>query len=206
MMRAKLSGYLEAPGVVFKRFPPTDTSLPARYARAIGALRSGGQGSLENGMTQMDALIREQPNNAYFWEVKGDFYQKAGRANEAVQALRKAIQVAGNNPSLMKTQLAQALLMTKQAGVVDEAIGLLKDTLRRDEDDCRAYNALGEAFYAKGQQSKADLARAQRLMCNGDFKMAKDFARRAQAGLQPNSPDWMIADDIITQKPPATDG
>ncbi len=206
MMRAKLSGYLEAPGVVLKRYPSTDMSLPARYARAIAQFRSGGQGSLEAGVAQIDALIRDQPSNPYFWEVKGDFYQRAGRAQEAVQALRKAIQVAGNNPTLMRTQLAAALLQTKQPSVVDEAINLLKDTLRRDEDDCRAYNALGEAFYAKGEQSKADLARAQRLMCFGDFKMAKDFARRAQAGLKPNSPDWMVADDIITQKPPAPGG
>ena len=206
MMRAKLSGYLEAPGVVLKRYPSSDMSLPARYARAIAQFRSGGQGSLEAGVAQIDALIRDRPGNPYFWEVKGDFYQRAGRAQEAVQALRKAIQVAGNNPTLMRTQLAAALLQTKQPGVVDEAINLLKDTLRRDEDDCRAYNALGEAFYAKGEQSKADLARAQRLMCFGDFKMAKDFARRAQAGLKPNSPDWMVADDIITQKPPAPGG
>jgi predicted Zn-dependent protease len=206
MMRAKLSGYLEAPGVVMKRYPPNDMSFPARYARAIAQLRSGGQGSLEAGMALLDALIRDQPANPYYWEVKGDFYQRAGRAQESVQALRKAIQVAGNNPTLMRTQLAQSLLQTKQPGVVDEAIDILKDTLRRDEDDCRAYNALGEAFYAKGMQSKADLARAQRLMCFGDFKTAKDFARRAQAGLKPNSPDWMIADDIITQKPPTTGG
>ena len=206
MMRAKLSGYLEAPGVVFKRYPQSDVSLPARYARAIAQFRSGGQGSLEAGVALIDALIQEQPNNPYFWEVKGDFYQRAGRAQEAVQALRKSLQVAGNGPSLIKTQLAAALLQTKQPGVVDEAINLLKETLRHDEDDCRAYNALGEAFYAKGMQSKADLARAQRLMCFGDFKMAKDFAKRAQAGLKPNSPDWMAADDIITQKPPKTDG
>lgn len=206
MMRAKLSGYLEAPGVVFKRYPQSDASVPARYARAIAQFRSGGQGSLEAGVALIDQLIQEQPNNPYFWEVKGDFYQRAGRAQEAVQALRKSLQVAGNGPTLIKTQLAAALLQTKQPGVVDEAINLLKETLRRDEDDCRAYNALGEAFYAKGLQSKADLARAQRLMCFGDFKMAKDFAKRAQAGLKPNSPDWMAADDIITQKPPKTDG
>lgn len=206
MMRAKLSGYLEAPGVVFKRYPQSDTSVAARYARAIAQFRSGGQGSLEAGVALIDALIQEQPSNPYFWEVKGDFYQRAGRAQEAVQALRKSLQVAGNGPTLIKTQLAAALLQTKQPGVVDEAINLLKETLRRDEDDCRAYNALGEAFYAKGMQSKADLARAQRLMCFGDFKMAKDFAKRAQAGLKPNSPDWMAADDIITQKPPKTDG
>lgn len=202
MMRAKLSGYLEAPGNVMRRYPMSDMSFPARYARAIARLRSGGQGSLEAGMADLDALIRDQPKNPYFWEVKGDFLQRAGRAQEATVMLRKAIQVHGGNPTLMRTQLAQALLQTKQPGVVDEAIALLKETLRGDEDDCRAYNALGEAFYAKGQFSKADLARAQRLMCFGDFKTAKDFAKRAMAGLKPSTPDWMIADDIITQKLP----
>lgn len=206
MMRAKMSGYLEAPGTVLRRYPQSDMTLPARYARAIAQLRSGGQGSLEAGMAQMDALIREQPNNPYYWEIKGDFYQRSGRAQESVQHLRKAIQLAGPTASLMRSQLAQALLQTKQPGVADEAIKLLKETLRVDEDDCRAYNALGEAYYAKGQQSRADLARAQRMMCYGDFKMAKDFARRAQAGLAPNSPDWMAADDIVTQKPPTPGG
>ena len=202
MMRAKLSGYIEAPNVVFNRYPQTDRSLPARYARAIARLRSGGQGSLEAGMAELDGLIRDQPKNPYFWEVKGDFLQRAGRAGEAVTMLRKAIQISGDNPTLMRTQLAQALLQTKQPGVVDEAIAILKDTVRRDEDDCRAYNALGEAFYAKGDAAKADLARAQRLMCFGDLKTAKDFARRAQVTFKPNSPDWTAADDIITQKPP----
>jgi predicted Zn-dependent protease len=205
MMRAKLSGYLEAPGTVMRRYPQSDTTLPARYARAIATLRGGGQGSLEAGMAQMDALISEQPKNPYYWEIKGDFYQRAGRAQEAVQYLRKAIQLAPN-ASLMRTQLAQALLQTKQPGVTDEAIKLIKETLRIDEDDCRAYNALGEALFAKGEPAKADLARAQRLMCFGDFKTAKNFAKRAQAGLKPNSPDWMAADDIITQKPPAPGG
>lgn len=202
MMRAKLSGYLEQPGTVMRRYPMSDMSLPARYARAIARLRSGGQGSLEAGMADLDTLIRDQPKNPYFWEVKGDFLNQAGRATEAVAMLRKAIQIAGDNPTLMRTQLAGALLRTKQPAVVDEAITILKDTIRRDKDDCRAYNALGEAFYAKGQQNKADLARAQRLMCFGDWKMAKDFARRAQATFQAGGPDWTVADDIITLKLP----
>ncbi len=38
MMRAKLSGFLETPGTVARRFPASDHSLPARYARAISSL------------------------------------------------------------------------------------------------------------------------------------------------------------------------
>lgn len=206
MMRAKLSGYLEAPGTVLRRYPGSDNSFPARYARAIATLRSGGEGSMGRGMAMMDALIRDMPKNPYFWEVKGDFYQKAGQPQQAIAALRKAIQVSGRKPTLIRTQLAQALLQTRQPAVVDEAIAILKDALRSDVDDCRAYNALGEAYYAKQQMAKADLARAQRLLCFGDLKTSKSFARRAQGGLKPGSPDWIAADDILTHEPPEGGG
>ena len=39
MMRAKLSGFMERPDVVARRYPQTDQSLPARYARAISTYR-----------------------------------------------------------------------------------------------------------------------------------------------------------------------
>ena len=39
LMRAKLFGFLERPEAVARRYPPGDSSLPARYARAISALR-----------------------------------------------------------------------------------------------------------------------------------------------------------------------
>src|SRR5437879_1484284 len=41
MMRAKLAGFLERPDTIARRYPTTDTSLPARYARAIAAYRYG---------------------------------------------------------------------------------------------------------------------------------------------------------------------
>ena len=45
LMRAKLSGFLDRPDTVMRRYPPTDTSLPARYARAISAYRTSNLGS-----------------------------------------------------------------------------------------------------------------------------------------------------------------
>ena len=39
LMRAKLFGFLERPEAVARRYPPSDSSLAARYARAISALR-----------------------------------------------------------------------------------------------------------------------------------------------------------------------
>ncbi|HYD15719.1 MAG TPA: M48 family metalloprotease [Hyphomicrobium sp.] len=201
MMRAKLSGYMEPPTTVFNRYPASDTSLPARYARAIGAFRQGG-GGLETALASTDALIREYPQNPYFWEIKGDFLQKAGRPREAIAPLRKALQLQGGEAPLISVQLAQVLLQSKDPKVADEAIGLLRKAVLREPDNATAYNTLGQAYYDKGLMPQSELARAQGLFYFGALKQAQEFAKRAQAALKPGSPDWVKADDIINYKPP----
>src|SRR5690348_8362192 len=54
LMRAKLSGFLERPETVMRRYPPNNTSLPARYARAIATYRHG---DLRGAIAQIDGLI-----------------------------------------------------------------------------------------------------------------------------------------------------
>ena len=39
LMRAKISGFIDRPDTVARRYPASDTSLAARYARAISAYR-----------------------------------------------------------------------------------------------------------------------------------------------------------------------
>jgi hypothetical protein len=51
LMRAKLSGYLQKPGTITNRYPPNNTSLPARYARAYQILQ-GGEGALEASLAE----------------------------------------------------------------------------------------------------------------------------------------------------------
>jgi predicted Zn-dependent protease len=201
MVRAKLSGYIEPPAVVFNRYPPSDTSLPARYARAIASFRRGGAGGLETALQGADALLRERPNDPYFWEVKGDFLQKAGRPQEAIGPFRKALQLHGGDAPLVGVQLAQALLQTKDPRVADEAINLLRKAVQKEPDNATAYNTLGQAYYDKGMMAQAELARAQGLFYFGALKQAQEFAKRAQAGLKAGSPDWVKADDIINYKP-----
>lgn len=200
MMRAKLSGYMEAPALVFNRYPASDASLPARYARTIASFRQGA-GGFEQGLAGINGLISAQPNNPYFWEVKGDFLQKAGRPKEAIAPLRKALQLHKGDAPLVGVQLAQALLQTKERQYSDEAIGLLRKAVQREPDNATAYNTLGQAYYDKGMLPQSELARAQGLFYFGALKQAQEFAKRAQAALKPGSPDWVKADDIINYKP-----
>lgn len=202
MMRAKLSGYIENPTTVLNRYPASDQSLPARYARAAALFRMGGTGGPERALTEADALIASSPSNPYFWEMKGDFLQKAGRPAEAIAPLRKALQLSKNDAPLITIQLAQVLLQSKKAGGADEAIVMLRKAIAREGENAIAYNVLGQAFYDKGLLPQSELARAQGLFYFGALKQAQDFARRAQAGLKPGSPEWIKADDIINFRPP----
>lgn len=200
MMRAKLSGYMEPPSIVFNRYPASDTSLPARYARAIASFRLGA-GGLDQALAGADSLIRDYPTNPYFWEIKGDFLQKAGRPKEAIAPLRKSLQLHKGDAPLVGVQLAQSLLQTKEPQFSDEAINLLRKAVQREPDNATAYNTLGQAYYDKGLLPQSELARAQGLFYFGAVKQAQEFAKRAQGGLQPGSPDWVKADDIINYKP-----
>ncbi len=200
MMRAKLSGYMEPPSIVFNRYPASDTSLPARYARAIASFRLGA-GGLDQALAGADSLIRDYPTNPYFWEIKGDFLQKAGRPKEAIAPLRKSLQLHKGDAPLVGVQLAQSLLQTKEPQFSDEAINLLRKAVQREPYTTTAAKTLAQAYYDKGLLPQSELARAQGLFYFGAVKQAQEFAKRAQGGLQPGSPDWVKADDIINYKP-----
>ena len=76
-MKAKLSGFLDKPETVFNRYPQTDQSLPANYARAIATYRKSGR---QAALPQLDALIAAKPDWPYFYEIKGQFLFESGRS------------------------------------------------------------------------------------------------------------------------------
>ncbi len=199
LMRAKLSGYLEPPQVVFNRYPPSDNTLPARYARAIAHFFQGGAGGLEAALAGIGSLLRDRPNNPYFWEVKGDLLMRSGKMREAIPALRQALKLAPD-ASLIRVQLAAALQTEDSAAAVNESVALLRKSLVDDENS-RAYRLLATGYYKQGKRPKADAMIAQAYFLEGDLKQAQLFAKRAQTKLRSGSPEWLKNDDIINYKP-----
>jgi predicted Zn-dependent protease len=199
MMRAKISGYLERTGTVANRYPTSDNSLPARYARAIARNCSG---RCATAIADVDALLREKPDNTYFWELKGNLLYWSGKYADSIPPLRKALQLSGGNEPLIQAELAQSLLATENAGVVDEAIALLRRTVVNDDSYSLAHHQLAKAFYTKGQFPQADLAAAHAHFVEGNVKQAQIFAKRALAKLPRGSPEWIRAEDIINYKAP----
>jgi predicted Zn-dependent protease len=198
MMRAKLSGFLERPDTVARRYPAGDQSLPARYARAISTFRHS---DLRKAIAQIDALIQVQPNNPYFYELKGQALLEGGHPSEAVAPLRHAVQLSHNN-ALIEILLAQALNATGNAKLSEEAVALLRSAVMREPDAPDAYSQLAVAYGRKGDLANADLASAQAAFSRGDIKTARQLAARAKTRLPVGSPAWVRADDIVNVKLP----
>lgn len=196
LMRAKLSGFIDRPDTVARRYPASDTSLAARYARAISAYRHS---DLRGALTQIDGLIQAQPRNPYFHELKGQALLESGQPAAAITPLRHAVQIAPN-PALIQIMLAQALIASKESKYAEEAVTLLRGAIVKEPESPDAYTQLAMAFGRKGDLADADLASALAAVMRGDARTARDLATRAKTRFPVGSPGWVKADDIISSQ------
>jgi predicted Zn-dependent protease len=197
MMRAKTSGFMERPDTVYRRYPLSDTSLPARYARAISTYLHGDPRSAQ---AQIEGLIKEQPNNPYFHELRGQALLEGGKPGEAIAPLRKAVKLSHQAP-LIQMLLGQALVATNNKAYAAEAISILRSALIREPEAAQGYAQLAMAYGQKGEYAEADLASAQAASLRGDAKTARGLAARAKTRFAVGTPGWVKADDIVSAKP-----
>ncbi len=201
LMRAKIAAFLERPDQVARRFPPSNTSLPARYARAIATYRIG---NMPSARQQFEALIREQPNNAFFHEMLGLALLERGNPRDAIPPYRRALQLSGG-AALIRIGLGRALVASEQRQVLDEAVRELERGLVQEPEFGIAYRFLATAHARRGDEGRASLATAQGFFHTGELAYARQAAQRAQALLPRGSPGWLRADDILTFRPPRGD-
>src|ERR1700736_3431312 len=198
MMRAKISAFMERQDTVYRRYPLSNTSLPARYARAITTYLHG---DLRSALAQIDALIQVQPNNPYFFELRGQALLEGGKPAEAVAPLRRAVQLSNNAP-LIEMLLGQALVATNNKAYTEDAIAILRAAVARETEAPLGYTQLAMAYGRKGDYAEADLASAQAAFLRGDNKTARELASRAKPRFAVGTPGWVKADDIVAAKMP----
>lgn len=200
MAQAKTIGFLKDASSISRSYPARDVSLPARYARAISAYRFG---PLDGAIRLIDDLIRQEPGNPYFWELKGQAYLEGGRPREAIAPLQKSVALASERPAaLIRIMLAQALVAS---GNAKGAVAEVTRAMTYEKDVPAAYRTLAMAYGHLGDTARADVASAQASFREGDVRIAKQLAMRAKTKLPAGSPGWLQADDIVNYKQPKID-
>ena len=193
LMQAKLVGFLQPSQTVFQRYPMSDTSLPARYARAIAMFRSGDTG---NAVKVIDTLIRDLPSDPYFQELKGQALLEGGQPAQAVAPLRQTVKMLPNS-GLIRIMLAQALLGTESKVNAQAALSELRLARKTEDDTPNVYQLMAMAYGQLGDIPRADLATAEAAFYRGDKQLAEEKAKVAMATLKRGSPDWLRANDIL---------
>lgn len=193
-MRAKLHAFMEPVPVTLRRYPEDDTSLEARYARAIAYFR---RPDLSRALPLIDGLIAERPQDPFFLELKGQMLFENGRPAEALGFYRKAVELMPNS-ALLRRELARVQLETDDPSLLEPAIANLRATLYLDFDSPFTWRQLAIAYGRQGRMGLSALAMAEEAMLNGNRPDAVRYAERAEKLLPQGSSGWLQAQDILS--------
>lgn len=201
LLKAKIKAYMNRPYQTYMDYPESDHSFAARYARAIADYR---ELDTDKALKELDALIAEQPNNPYLYEVKAHALMESDRAVEAEAPARKAVEL---NPDAaqLRLLLAQDLLAENDHSKLEEAIVTLNRALVFEPDDPMSWQYLAQAYDSKGEEGMARLAAAEENFHLGQMKDARAFAMRAREFLKRGTPEWNRATDIVLTSNPSAD-
>lgn len=201
MVRAKILAFSSHPNEVLRRYPRSDKSLPAQYARAIASMKRDGRAAIK----EIDALIRQEPSNPYFQELKGQALLESGNPKAAIEPFRRALALKPGEGQF-QIWLGYAMVSSNDKSLLPEAETILKQGIRTDPNSGIAYSQLAIAHARQGETAEADLATAKGMMMAGDVDAARRYAARAQKNLKRGTPAWLQADDIVSYKPPKLNG
>lgn len=194
-MKAKLIGFLH-PGRVAWTYDDRDRSIPAIYARAIAAYR---QNQVKQALSLTDELIKQEPDNPWFHELKGQMLVDFSRVREGIPAYEKALALAPD-AALIRIALAHAQIETAkdESATLKQAITNLKRAHKSEPRSTRVHRLLATAYGRLGNDAAARLHLAEEALLQGKKDYAKTHAEYAAANLPKGTPDWLRAQDILS--------
>lgn len=190
-VKAKLAGFINPKQAIIK-YPETNQTVPAHYARAY-AYHLGAYP--DKALAEADALLKTNPHDPYFLELKGQILLESGRPADAIAPLREATDESGKAP-LIASMLSHALISTEKQKNLDEAKGILKTAVAVDNENPFAWYQLGIIYDSEGDTPRAALATAERNSLEGNPKLALASAETAMRGIPAGTPDYLRAQDI----------
>ncbi len=191
-VKAKLLGFTADPAVTLRKYPESDQSIPARYARAYAWHKSAYP---DRALYEANNLLQSAPDDPYFLELQGQILLESGKPDEALKSLRRAVQLTNNQP-LIASLFGHALIATEDPQYLDEATEVLKAAVNKDNRNPFAWYQLGVVYSQQGDIARAQLATAESSLLERNYAGAIRSSQIAMGGIPENTPDWIRAQDI----------
>ncbi len=191
-MLAKLFAFLKPQVTTLQRYPESDKSIEARYARAIAFYR---RGQFDQALPIVDSLLTDAPHDQYFWQIKGDMLLSQSRVDESVVAYREALKYMPDAPEIL-TSLAHALVESNKPENAPEAQATLKHALALDSEDAGAWDMLARSYAQANDTGMSAYAAAERAILLGQFGDVARYCAEAERLLTKDTPTWYRLQDI----------
>ncbi len=176
-MLAKLAGFSDSYEQVLIRYPTSDTSISARYARAIADFK---RNRLPAALSGIDRLIAEQPNDPYFYDTKGQILFENGKLKEASLAYAQASKLLPSS-ALIMTDYAKSLTAQENPALLPRATALLERSKEIDDSYSSTWRQLAIAYGRQGKMGLSYQALAEEAALGGDYKEVLQHTARARS-------------------------
>lgn len=128
---------------------PDDARIP--YNQAMAYLTLGDEGEARKRLLRATDV---DPKLAVAWLALGGLAERSGELDRAQQAYEAGLR---HSPEDNGLTIATASVL-RQRGKYREAEQMCRDVVRRDSNSIRAYDELGQVFFAKGELGMAKFA------------------------------------------------
>jgi len=192
-LQAKLFGYIKPLYATLVRYPISDQSVNARYARTFGYQQSN---RIKEALLEIDRLIVEYPENPFYYETKAQILFEDGRVIEALQPYKKAVKFLPKS-TLLRMSYARTLISSEDDQFLGEAIKNLEIALQAEPDDSFGWKQASIAYYRMNNHGMTYYSTAQHFLLSGNIRGAMINAKKALDKLPKGSSHWIKAQDIM---------
>ncbi len=197
LIKAKLFAFLKSPSET--RIVYASDSLSDIYANAIADFK---ETKIQNALDKTDKLIAAQPNNPYFYELKGQILFESGHVDESIKVYEQAYNLLPN-ASLIRLALAQALIESGTDENRQQAIEHLLYITARDKYLPDAWYFLHVAYGQNKQFDLANYVKIEYLMLTGKYGEVKKLlpkTKKALANDKIKSTRLTDIEEVVNQK------
>ena len=168
-IKAKLKSYLLPSSQIWREYPTSKTDINSEYAQTIAYLK---ELKFTDALQKINNLQLKEPNNPFFYEIKGQILMETGKLSEAKDNFAKAYQYLPNS-HLMQINYAHAIIEndpTQQD--VKQAISLLNKALFKNQNSF-VWLLLSQAYGKINDIANANYASAEYSIRIGNIDVAK---------------------------------
>lgn len=167
--------------------------ITSKYAMAILYYRNKDFGAA---LKRVDDLIKLEPKNVYFHELKANILIEDNKVNEAIEAYEQAIRLDKNHTDVLNVSYSKALLIRGGKEDIKKAEILLNKLKVRNNDLLEVWQGLANIYDLTGRAGLKFYALAEIDLLTGNYKRAVTYVENALKILKKGDNGYHRAQDL----------